>query len=89
MRLDLEILKQEGYKFRVIILYFRFFTGIRLLNGMHANTDNIVRGFGYKKNVIDIYSNSWGPPDSGSSLTGPGRRQSNALEDGAKYVRTN
>ena len=69
--------------------FFHFFAGIRLFNGISVNTESIARGFGYMKNVIDVYSNSWGPADSGFSLKRLGRREENVLEEGAKYVRTN
>ena len=41
---------------------------------------------GYKDNHIDIYSNSWGPADSGFIVDGPGPLAKKALFNGATKV---
>ena len=57
--------------------------GIRLLGG---NTDlNEAQSLSYTNDVIDIYSNSWGPFDDGS-IGGPERLTQMALKNGAETV---
>ncbi len=41
---------------------------------------------GYESDYIDVYSNSWGPADSGFLVQGPGKLVEKALETGAKKV---
>ena len=47
---------------------------------------NEARGLTYKNSIIDIYSNSWGPPDSGFHVSGPGELANMALQSGAREV---
>ena len=47
---------------------------------------NEARSLSYKRDIVDIYSNSWGPHDSGSSVDGPSHLTSLALERGVKEV---
>ena len=42
--------------------------------------------FNHKYNRIDIYSNSWGPPDTGYAVQGPKQLASRAFEMGIKKV---
>jgi subtilisin family serine protease len=61
--------------------YHLFVKGIALLGSM---TDmNEARSLSYKRNIADIYSNSWGPFDSGDNVEGPGHLTSLAFERGA------
>jgi subtilisin-like proprotein convertase family protein len=54
--------------------------GYRLLG---ANTDaNEASALTRNKQIVDIYSNSWGPADGGTVLEGPGPLTINALIDG-------
>lgn len=56
--------------------------GLRLLAG--PTTDMVeATALSYKKNEIDIYSNSWGPIDDGKRFSGGGRLAHLALESGA------
>ena len=41
---------------------------------------------GYQYNYVDVYSNSWGPPDNGYYVRGPGYLTSNTLENGVTRV---
>ena len=41
----------------------------------------------YQRNTIDIYSNSWGPPDYGCIVGGPETLTLTALEEGTQLVR--
>ena len=55
--------------------------GIRIL--AKSTTDAVEAGaLSYKYNVNDIYSNSWGPPDDGRRLEGPGKLAAAAVEQG-------
>ena len=40
----------------------------------------------YKSDIIQIYSNSWGPLDDGTKVEGPGRVVQQVFEDGAFMV---
>ena len=42
---------------------------------------------GYHNNHIDVYSNSWGPSDSGFVVSGPGSLTKLTLKNGALKVR--
>ena len=53
--------------------------GLRLLG---ASTDmNEAEALSYADDIIDIYSNSWGPADSGDIVEGPGRLTQMALRN--------
>ena len=52
-----------------------------------ANSDiNEALSLSYKRDIVDVYSNSWGPYDSGSSVDGPGLLTEMALENGVQEV---
>lgn len=45
------------------------------------------RALSYKRDLIDVYSNSWGPGDMGWQVEGPGPRLTEALENGTRWGR--
>ena len=45
------------------------------------------RALSHRADVIDIYSNSWGPPDDGYSVQGPEKMTAAVLEKGTQMVR--
>ena len=52
-----------------------------------ANTDiNEAQSLSYKRETVDIYSNSWGPFDSGRNVEGPEYLTSLALKNGVREV---
>nr|XP_012228829.1 PREDICTED: neuroendocrine convertase 1-like isoform X1 [Linepithema humile] len=55
--------------------------GIKLLDGL-VNDRVEGEALGYKPELIDIYTASWGPADDGKSLEAPGRLAVEALERG-------
>ena len=60
--------------------------GIALLG---ANSDiNEALSLSFRRDIVDIYSNSWGPSDSGTRVDGPGALTAQALEMGAREVFT-
>ena len=60
--------------------------GIALLG---ANSDmNEALSLSFRRDIVDIYSNSWGPVDSGSQVDGPGTLTAQALEMGVREVFT-
>ncbi len=62
--------------------------GLRLLTD-HGTTDiQESTALNYKYDEIDIYSNSWGPSDTGFTVSGPGLLTKMALENGVTKVRT-
>lgn len=59
--------------------------GIKLLDGL-VNDRVEGEALGYKTELIDIYTASWGPADDGRSLEAPGRLAIEALERGVREV---
>lgn len=59
--------------------------GIKLLDGI-LNDRVEGEALGYKQELVDIYSASWGPPDNGEILDGPRRLAVEALERGVTKV---
>lgn len=59
--------------------------GIKLLDGM-VNDRVEGEALGYKPELVDIYTASWGPADDGKSLEAPGRLAVEALERGIREV---
>ncbi|WP_379709425.1 S8 family serine peptidase [Haloferula chungangensis] len=53
--------------------------GLRLIAGPTTDLQE-AQAMAWKKDIIDIKSNSWGPDDSGSNLEGPGSLTRAALE---------
>lgn len=63
------------------------FLGLRIFNDRTKSTDSSeARALSYKSQLVDIYSNSWGPGDIGWEVEGPGPRLTKVLEDGTKKV---
>ena len=53
-----------------------------------ANSDiNEANSLSYEKDIIDIYSNSWGPPDTGYHVDGPGYLTKRVFERGVREVK--
>ena len=61
--------------------------GIRLFTKKRADDDLEAKALQYRRDIIDIYSNSWGPVDNGYSVEGPGRKTKLALQEGVRKVR--
>ena len=51
-----------------------------------ATDDLECKALSHKENLIDIYSNSWGPDDRGFAVAGPGPLTRDALKKGAEEV---
>ena len=60
--------------------------GILLLSGFETDVSE-AKALLHQNNKIDIYSNSWGPFDSGSLVLGPDLMATMALEQGAQQVK--
>ncbi|XP_078382401.1 uncharacterized protein LOC144665100 [Oculina patagonica] len=61
---------------------------IRLYDDNTKSTDQPeARALRHKRNLIDIYSNSWGPGDMGWQVEGPGPRLTKVLEEGTRLGR--
>lgn len=60
--------------------------GIRMLDGKISDTiEGLALSFALDK--VDIFSSSWGPNDDGSTVEGPGKLASEALEKGVRTGR--
>ena len=58
--------------------------GLALLG---AGTDmNEASSLTFENQIVDIYSNSWGPSDRGDVVSGPGMLTQMALETGVNQV---
>ncbi|KAF7414457.1 hypothetical protein HZH68_002946 [Vespula germanica] len=55
--------------------------GIKLLDGL-VNDRVEGEALGFKPEIVDIYTASWGPPDDGKSLEAPGRLAKEAIDRG-------
>lgn len=63
-------------------------TGIRLFANRKATDVMEAQALRFNRDHIDIYSNSWGPPDKGIEVMGPGHLAQETLKEGAEKVRT-
>ncbi len=62
------------------------YTGIRLLN-LNGQTDlQEASSISHRNDIIDIYSNSWGPSDTGFFVQKPGTLMQMALQEGVTNV---
>ena len=61
------------------------FAGIRVLGNFTTDAQDAT-ALNYRLDGIDIYSNSWGPPDTGYSVGGPGTLTIQAIKNGAQSV---
>eukprot|EP00092_Neocalanus_flemingeri_P004458 GFUD01004797.1.p1 GENE.GFUD01004797.1~~GFUD01004797.1.p1 ORF type:complete len:1325 (+),score=279.92 GFUD01004797.1:106-4080(+) len=61
--------------------------GIRMLDGQITDAVE-AKSLSFNQDHIDIYSNSWGPPDDGETLKGPGKLASRALQQGIQRGRS-
>ena len=59
-------------------------SGVALLGANNDMTE--ASSLTYKNDIVDVYSNSWGPPDSGFHVEGPGHVVKLALKTGAQEV---
>ena len=69
-----------------IALFYTFsFLGLQLLGG---GTDmNEARSLSYRRDIVDIYSNSWGPRNNGRHVGGPRTLTARALQNGVREVK--
>lgn len=83
------VIAAVGYNNRcgVGLAYKATLGGIRLFLKEKATDDVECKALSYKTHYIDIYSNSWGPDDSGFYVTGPGPLTQRALKNGAEKGR--
>ena len=52
----------------------------------HTTDLDEARALSFARDIIDIYSNGWGPSDSGSTVIGPRRVTKLVLLNGVKMV---
>lgn len=71
--------------FYIVCVYKQRNVGIRI--NLNSSSDVIESSaLGHQNHYIDIYSNSWGPSDSGYTVDGPGEFLTNTLENGVTRV---
>ena len=64
-----------------------FFTGLQLLSFAGSTDIEEAAALSYARDVIDVYSNSWGPPDSGFHSRGPRTLTRQVLKEGVTEVK--
>ncbi|XP_034943298.1 neuroendocrine convertase 1-like [Chelonus insularis] len=74
-------MEANNHKCGVGVAFEASIGGIKLLDGI-VNDRVEGEALGYKQDLIDIYTASWGPADDGKSLEAPGRLATEALERG-------
>ena len=61
--------------------------GLRLISSVTGATDmDEAEALAWENDVIDIYSNSWGPEDDGVQVSGPGELLQMTLETSIREV---
>lgn len=78
-------MKANNGKCGVGIAFEASIGGIKLLDGI-VNDRVEGEALGYRPDLVDIYTASWGPADDGKSLEAPGRLASEALRKGITQV---
>ena len=69
-------------------LFISHASGIRLFDdGVRSTDATQAAALTHKIEMVDIYSNSWGPRDSGWEVMGPGVLTSRALKLGVEKVK--
>ncbi|XP_043492378.1 neuroendocrine convertase 1-like [Polistes fuscatus] len=63
------------------VAFEAYIGGIKLLDGL-VNDRVEGEALGFKPEIVDIYTASWGPPDDGKSLEAPGRLATEAIYRG-------
>ncbi|KAI4477272.1 hypothetical protein M0804_012862 [Polistes exclamans] len=63
------------------VAFEAYIGGIKLLDGL-VNDRVEGEALGFKPEIVDIYTASWGPPDDGKSLEAPGRLAEEAIYRG-------
>ncbi|XP_068752679.1 furin-like protease kpc-1 [Montipora capricornis] len=70
------------------LAYHAKIAGLRIFdNNIRSNDATESAALVHRLDVIDIYSNSWGPGDMGFEVKGPGKLTSEAIERGIKQGR--
>ena len=65
----------------------RMCIGLKLLD-VDGHTDmEVASTLSHGRNLIDVYSNSWGPRDNGFYVAGPGNMTILTLKEGVTIVR--
>ena len=60
---------------------------IKLIDATVGTSDMTdAKALTHREDIIEIYSNSWGPPDDGETVAGPGSVTRMAFEAGSKQV---
>ncbi len=67
------------------ITTYLLIAGIRLIGGGTTDLQEAM-SLQHMSDVIHIYSNSWGPPDSGDIVSGPGVLLQSVFETGVQEV---
>ena len=60
--------------------------GLKLLDGGGRTDLEEAEALSHAVDIIDVYSNSWGPPDTGAHVSGPGTLTQLVLKMGATIV---
>ena len=76
---------QQKQTSRWVLFYVMFLSGIKF-NVEQSLDVQEASALGYKSDIIQIYSNSWGPIDDGRQVEGPGKAVQQTFENGVFLV---
>ncbi|XP_043794709.1 neuroendocrine convertase 1-like [Apis laboriosa] len=79
-------MEANNHKCGVGVAFESSIGGIKLLDGL-VNDRVEGEALGYKPELVDVYTASWGPADDGKSLEAPGRLAREALQRGIEMGR--
>lgn len=69
----------------VLVSHYYLPTGIRINLGYLLDVTE-AQALSYNNDYVQIYSNSWGPPDNGFLVQGPGYYSGRTLKEGVSEV---
>ena len=68
-------------------MYSFLWLGVRIFGENTPSTEQLeAKALSFQRDMIDVYSNSWGPGDSGWEFTRLGPRLKETLEKGTRLV---
>ena len=67
---------------------FMIYAGLRMLDQPYMTDIIEAQSMGYRQDLVDIYSASWGPTDDGKTCDGPRKLTMRAIVQGVNEVCT-
>lgn len=70
----------------IMVFSLLLWLGIRVFDSRRSTDQSEAKALSFKRDMIDIYSNSWGPGDMGWQVAGPGLQLKETLKEGTRLV---